>query len=147
MAKKKRKRRSFVPESEAKNAVKKSFREFNWRLAGKLLLSFAVIFSIYHVLLKLGEIYNNKFLYDYTVILYIIITCVLFAAFVIMNRGVSNDIPTKEQLTDEWTDGEKEKFIEDLKASRKRAKKILIYLIPFIFTLLFDVVYLLFLVK
>lgn len=147
MSKKRKKRRSFVPESEAKNAIKKSFREFNWKLAGKLFLSFAVIFSLYHILLKAAVVINNKFLYDFTVIFYIVATCILFAVFVFMNKGLSNDIPTKEQLTDEWTDEQKTKFIEDLKVSRKKAKKVLIILIPFIMTLLFDIVYLLFLVK
>ncbi|MBQ4117117.1 MAG: hypothetical protein IJD37_07050 [Clostridia bacterium] len=147
MAKKKhRKRRSFVPESEAKNAVKKSFAEFNWKLFGKLILSFIIIFSLYQLGLKLGELYNPVII-TVVVVTYVIATTVLAAAFIIMNRGISNDIPTKEQLNDNMSDEEKEKFIADLIESRKKAKKILLVLIPLIFTLLFDMLYLFFLVK
>ena len=146
MAKKKhRKRRSFVPESEAKNAVKKSFSEFNWKLFGKLVLSFVIIFSLYQLGLKLGEIYNPTII-TVVVVTYVIATTILAAVFIIMNRGVSNDIPTKEQLNDNMSDEEKEKFIADLTESKRKAKKILLILIPLIFTLLFDMVYLFFLV-
>ncbi len=144
MAKKKnKKKRSFVPESEAKSALKKTFSDFNWKLFGKLVLSFVIIFSLYHFGLKLGEIYTPVII-TVVVVTYVIATSVLAAAFIIMNRGVSNDIPTKEQLRDDMTDEEKEKFIESLIASRKRAKKLLLVLIPLIFTLLFDMLYLLF---
>lgn len=147
MAKKKhRKRRSFIPESEAKNAVKKSFAEFNWKLFGKLILSFVIIFGLYQLGLKFGEIYNPVII-TVVVVTYVIATTVLASAFIIMNRGVSNDIPTKEQLNDDMSDEEKEKFIADLIESRKKAKKILLVLIPLIFTLLFDMLYLFFLVK
>ncbi len=147
MSKKKKKRRSFIPESEAKNAVKKSFAEFNWRLLGKLLLYFVVIFGLYQLGLKLAEIYNIRLILDIVVTVYIIATAVLAAIFIIMNRGMSNDIPTKEQLRDDMTDKQKEEFIENLLKSRKKAKKLLFVLIPLIFTLLFDMLYLLFLVK
>lgn len=147
MAKKKnRKKRSFIPESEAKNAVKKSFAEFNWRLFGKLILSFVIIFSLYQLGLKLGELYNPTII-TVVVVTYVIATTILAVAFIIMNKGVSNDIPTKEQLRDDMSDEEKEKFIADLTESRKKAKKLLLVLIPLIFTLLFDMLYLFFLVK
>ena len=147
MAKKKnRKKRSFIPESEAKNAVKKSFAEFNWRLFGKLILSFVIIFSLYQLGLKLGELYNPTII-TVVVVTYVIATTILAVAFIIMNKGVSNGIPTKEQLRDDMSDEEKEKFIADLTESRKKAKKLLLVLIPLIFTLLFDMLYLFFLVK
>ena len=147
MAKKKnRKKRSFIPESDAKNAVKKSFAEFNWKLFGKLILSFVIIFSLYQLGLKLGELYNPTII-TVVVVTYVIATTILAVAFIIMNKGVSNDIPTKEQLRDDMSDEEKEKFIADLTESRKKAKKLLLVLIPLIFTLLFDMLYLFFLVK
>lgn len=145
MAKKKhKKRRSFVPESEAKNAVKKSFAEFNWKLFGKLVLSFVIIFGLYQLCLKLGELYNQLII-TAVVLTYVIATTILAAVFIIMNRGVSNDIPTKEQLRDDMSNEEKEKFINDLIESKRKAKKILLVLIPLIFTLLFDMIYLFFL--
>ena len=67
MSKKKKKRRSIIPESEAKNAVKKSFAEFNWRILGKLILYFTIIFGLYQLGIKLAEIYNNKLILDIVV--------------------------------------------------------------------------------
>ena len=145
MAKKKhRKRKSFIPESEAKDALKKSFSEFNWNLLGRLALYFIIIFGLYQLGLKLGELYN-PIIITAVVVTYVIATTILAAVFIIMNRGVSNDIPTKEQLRDDMSDEEKEKFITDLIESKRKAKKILLVLIPLIFTLLFDMVYLFFL--
>ncbi|MBR5322931.1 MAG: hypothetical protein IKU48_05245 [Clostridia bacterium] len=145
MAKKKhRKRKSFIPESEAKDALKKSFSEFNWNLLGRLAFYFIIIFGLYQLGLKLGELYN-PIIITAVVVTYVIATTILSAVFIIMNRGVSNDIPTKEQLRDDMSDEEKEKFITDLIESKRKAKKILLVLIPLIFTLLFDMVYLFFL--
>ena len=144
MAKKKhKKRRSFVPESEAKTALKKSFSEFNWNLFGKLALSFVIIFGLYQLGLKLGELYNQVII-TAVVLTYVIATTILAAAFIIINRGISNDIPTKEQLRDDMSNEEKEKFITDLIESRKKAKKVLLWLIPFLFTLLIDAIVLIF---
>ncbi len=145
MAKKKRKRRSFVPESEAKEAVKKSFREFNWKLLGKLVLIFAAVFGIYQLFLKLAEIYGNRLLADVTVIVYIALTTILLVVFIIINKGVSNDIPTKEQLRDDWTDKQKQEYIDSLIESKKKARPLMLLIIPLVFTLLIDMIYLLFL--
>ena len=145
MSKKKRKRRSFVPESEAKEAVKKSFREFNWKLLGKLVLIFAAVFGIYQLFLKLAEIYGNRLLADVTVIVYIALTTILLVVFIIINKGVSNDIPTKEQLRDDWTDKQKQEYIDSLIESKKKARPLMLLIIPLVFTLLIDMIYLLFL--
>ena len=145
MSKKKRNRRSFVPESEAKNALKKSFGELNWRLLGRLALSFVIIFGLYQLGLKVADYTRNPVIVDVLVITYVVATTVIGSTFIILNRGVSNDVPTKDQLKDTMTDEEKEKFIENLVNSRKKAKKLLLVLIPLVFTLLFDMLYLLFL--
>lgn len=147
MAKKRKKRKSFVPESEAKDALKKSFSEFNWKLLGKLGINFVIIYGLFLFGLKMAEIYRLEFLVKVIYIVYISATTVLASVFIFMNRGISNDVPTKEQLRDDWSDEKKEEFIKDLIQSRKKAKKLLLILIPLIFTLLFDTVYLFFLVK
>ena len=134
-----------MPESEAKEAVKKSFREFNWKLLGKLVLIFAAVFGIYQLFLKLAEIYGNRLLADVTVIVYIALTTILLVVFIIINKGVSNDIPTKEQLRDDWTDKQKQEYIDSLIESKKKARPLMLLIIPLVFTLLIDMIYLLFL--
>ena len=147
MSKKRKKRRSFIPESEAKTALKKSFKEFNWRLAGKIFILFVIVFSIFQLCMKLAEIYNSFLIQQITVSVYTAIATVLGALFIIINGGLSTDIPRKDQLKDSLTDKEKEEIIELVKTRREKAKKLLIYLAPFVFTLLLDTLFLLLFVK
>ena len=99
---------------------------------------------MYRFLVELGDKYQNLLILDITVYGYIAVTGILSVVFIIWNRGVSKDVPTKEQLRDDMTDEEKEKFITDLIESRKKAKKVLLWLIPFLFTLLIDAIVLIF---
>lgn len=147
MSKKRKKRRSFIPESEAKTALKKSFKEFNWQLAGKILLLFVIVFSVFQLCMRLAEMYEIFVLQQITVFVYTAIATLLGAMFIIINGGVSSDIPRKDQLRDDLSDGEKEKIIELVKLRREKAKKLLVYLVPFVFTLLLDTLYLLLFVK
>lgn len=147
MAKKRKKRRSFIPESEAKTALKKSFREFNWRLAGKVFVLFVIVFSVFQLCMKLAEIYDSFLIQQITVIVYTAIATILGALFIIINGGVSSDIPRKDQLKDSLSDNEKEEIIELVKVRRAKAKKLLVYLAPFVFTLLLDTLFLLLFVK
>lgn len=138
----KKQKRSFIPESEAKTQLKKSLKAFNYKLALKLLISFVIVFSVYQLCIQIAAKTGILLIQDITLALYTGATTVLAAAFIIMNRGVSNDIPTPEQLPRDWTDRRKKEFIENYAASKKKAKKLLIVLIPLLFTLLIDVVYL-----
>lgn len=147
MAKKHKKRRKTPLDSEAKSALQKSLRELNWKLLGRVAGLFVLVFSFYQICLNIAAQLNSVLIQQITVITYTAITTVLAVIFVFINGGISNDIPTKEQLSDELTDKEKEEFIEFIKNRRKKAKRILLYLIPFIFTLLFDTLYLFLFVK
>ncbi len=97
--------------------------------------------------MKLAEIYNSFLIQQITVSVYTAIATVLGALFIIINGGLSTDIPRKDQLKDSLTDKEKEEIIELVKTRREKAKKLLIYLAPFVFTLLLDTLFLLLFVK
>ena len=147
MAKKRKKRNNSVSPSTPGNAVVRSIKEVNWKIVGKLALYFVLFFGLYQLSIQLCEHNNYTWLYDVVIISYVIATSVLCVTFVILNKGISNDIPTKEQLRDDWDDAKKEKYITDLIAGKKKAKKLLFILIPLIFTLLYEVMYLTFFVK
>ena len=142
MSKSKKKRNTAKQKIEEVKAS--AFAKLDKKLLLKVFINFILVFSIYRVLVELGERYRSHLILSLTVYGYIAITGILSIIFIILNRGVSNDVPTKEQLNDEMTDEEKEKFIEDLIQSRKKAKKVLVYLVPFIFTLLLDAIVLVF---
>ena len=141
------KRKKFTPESDGRKNLRKSLEELNWRLVGKLLLSFTVIFGLYVTLLKVAEINRSFLMQDIVMIVYSSVTTVVLCIFIVLNRGISRDIPTKEQLNSKWSDKEKTEFIEKYVKSKEKAKKWLIILIPLLFTLLFDMMYLILFVK
>ena len=141
------KRKNVTLENDSRNNLKKSFGELNWRLVGKLLLSFTIIFGLYVTLLKVAEINRSFLMQDIVMIVYSSVTTVVFCIFIVLNRGISRDIPTKEQLNQSWSDSQKTEFIEKYVKSKEKAKKWLIILIPLLFTLLFDMMYLVLFVK
>lgn len=139
------KRKKKNPTKEKVESITRSaFSKLDKKLLLKVFINFILVFSVYRILVDLGERYENPLILEITVYSYIVITGILSILFIIWNRGLSNDVPTKEQLNDEMTDEEKEKFITDLITSRKKAKIVLLYLIPFIFTLLLDAIVLVF---
>jgi len=140
--KKKRKKRSFVPESEAKTELKRKLKQFNRKIVIRLLISFVVVFGIYQLCIKLSEIYGIFLIQEIMLSVYYIATTVIACIFIVQNRGISNDIPTPDQLSPNWSAEKKEDFIEKYKASKEKAKKWLYILIPLIFTLLIDTIYL-----
>ena len=146
MAKKIKKKR-YSSESNNKRDIQNSFKEFNWRLAGKLLLSFTIIFGLYVTLLKIAENNRSLLMQDIVMIVYSSVTTIVLCIFIVLNRGISKDIPTKEQLNENWSDEKKTQFIENYVKSKEKAKKWLIILIPLLFTLLFDMMYLVLFVK
>ena len=145
MAKHKKRKKS--DNTKTVSALQKSLNTLNWSLIRKLAIRFALVFSVYQLCLKLAVYFETRLIQDITLIVYTSAATVLAVVFIFVNGGLSRDIPTKEQLKDSLTDREKEDIIELVKVRRKKAKKILIYLIPFIFTLLFDMLYLIFFTK
>ncbi|MCI8331263.1 MAG: hypothetical protein HFE78_00325 [Clostridiales bacterium] len=68
----------------------------------------------------------------------------LFLAYIIINRGVSNDVPEPEQLSDGLSGQEKAALIEEIKRRHKQARPLLYFLFPLVFIVGFDVVYTMF---
>ena len=129
--------------------LKRQFRQneeqtkrFNWRLFCMLLVCFAVIFGLYQLLLHLAVWLNEPMIQEATLIIYSGALTVLFVIFVILNKGISKDIPTKEVLPDTWEDEKKEKFIESYVIGKQKARKLLLFIIPLVLTLLIDMIYL-----
>lgn len=150
MAKKKRKKITIVPDSEAKEAVKKSFREMNWKTIIKLILLFALFYGFYQFVLQMAKPYGlpvYETVCTVVVCAYVLATTVLGVVYIILNKGISNDIPTKEMLRDDWSDEKKEKYIEELTKGKKKARKLLFFIAPLVFTLLIDMLMLLFFAK
>jgi len=65
----------------------------------------------------------------------------LIVVFVLINKGISNDVPTREQLSDSMSKAEKDAFIEEVKDCRRRARPLLIPIIPLALIVGFDILF------
>lgn len=99
-----------------------------------LVLNFAILFTVYQILLALHPLIGT--------ILYIIAAAALAIAYYIVNRGFGTPVTDDDALPASWSPVEKCAYVEDAKARHARAKKILLWFFPVILTLLFDVTYL-----
>ena len=120
--------------------IGKEKKKIDKKLVIKLLISFFVIFSVYFTLMKVAEIYGILLIQKITFFTYIGAITLLGSLYVIFNRGVSRDVPTESDLPDTMSKEEKEEFIKMRLHDREKAKKVLIFLLPFVVTLLVDVI-------
>lgn len=122
-------RRNDARETELGRAVK----QFNWKLAAKLAVSFIVIGTIYVVCV----IYRQAFI----VHLYAILLLVLSVAYVVLARGYSIKPFDESLFPDDWDAERRRKYLEGDIKRKKIAKNLLIFIIPIMLTFMFDMIY------
>ena len=117
-------------------------KRFNWRLAAVLAASTVASFALYNVLVDITALRVDGI--PVIMPIYIVIVTVLLSLVIIFNSGFSTKPITVDMLrSDDGTD-DKEllRVCETLNERKKIAKKLMIVLIPFVFTLFFDMIYL-----
>jgi hypothetical protein len=140
MSKKKKKSRSMVYSPEAIGSVKKSLRQFNWRRALSIALSTLAVFAIFEALLSY-EAQKRLTFSPVTAVYYTIVT-VLAVTVIILNHGFSKKPFTPDMVREDITREEAEAICRKLNRHKAIAKKLMFILVPFIFALLLDVIYL-----
>ncbi len=91
---------------------------------------FIVLFGIFEALIKI----EFKPVYP----IYLSALTILLAAFLLLNKGFSNQLPTEEMLPPEWSKEEKKLFCEKLARDKSHARVLLIFIIPLLFIFLID---------
>ena len=91
----------------------------------------AAVFGLYRVMMTLPY-------FEITLGIYMVSLLALIVAYMIYNRGMTRRGVTADMLPDEWSDGQKEEFIEDGKRRMKRSSWMLILIMAFLFTFAFD---------
>ena len=136
--KNKKKRRSFAEESPLKSQL----RRFNWKRLLLLLLTTALAFGVYEVLIALNFLPIGGI--PIIMPVYFIIVTTLLCAVLILNSGISTKKITPDMIRmREDEDTEYLKGICDkLNARKDIAKRLMFVLLPFLFAILFDVIYL-----
>lgn len=125
-------KRKINRENKADTSRKKS--NFNFKLLFQLIGTFILVFGIYQT--------ACYFAFKPILPIYLVITTVLLCVYIVLNRGFSVKPPLAEQLPDAWSEETKQKYIEEDIERKKKAKKLMIWIFPFVLTFLIDMVYL-----
>ena len=107
---------------------------------GKVLLvvNTVLFFTVYRVLISYGELTDKTFLAFLSMVVYLTLLLGFTIAYLVYNRFFYRHGLTKEQLSDEWSDEEKEAFLADAAARVQKSKWMLTVIIPLLFTFLID---------
>ncbi len=118
--------------SAAAAELKESAKRFKWKLAGIMLAIFAVLCTVYFVLLRLYVFWASPVLYT--------VAAVLFLAFFFVNRGFSRETPPRDALPDTWSEQQKDKYLENDFVRKTFAKNIMVVLVPVFGVVMVDMV-------
>lgn len=123
-------------ESDKAELLKKEKSRTNRRRLLMCAVVFIVLFGIFEALIKI----EFKPVYP----IYLSALTILLAAFLLLNKGFSNQLPTEEMLPETWNADEKKLFLEKLARDKARARVLLIFVIPLLFIFLIDFIILFF---
>lgn len=139
---KKKKSMTASVEKSSAGAVKAQIKKFNWKRALLIALCTIAAFAVYEVLiaaptLRIGGI-------PIIMPIYLGIVTVLLCAIFILNSGISQKPVTPEMLRMS-EDEDEDTLIEicnRINARKAKAKKLMFVLLPFLFSVFFDMIYL-----
>ena len=123
-------------ESDKAELLKKEKSRTNRRRLLMCAVVFIVLFGIFEALIKI----EFKPVYP----IYLSALTILLAAFLLLNKGFANQLPTEEMLPETWNADEKKLFLEKLARDKARARVLLIFVIPLLFIFLIDFIILFF---
>ncbi|MBE6540932.1 MAG: hypothetical protein E7672_00575 [Ruminococcaceae bacterium] len=101
-----------------------------------IFLNFIVFWGLLHLIILLSDTLRMMWIFYVGMTLYGILLGVLFVVFYVMN-GFTFDgkEKTEEDLTDEWDHKQKREYLEKLKVSRAKAKKLIYFILPLVMTI------------
>ena len=102
-------------------------------LLATLIVASVVIFGIYRLLI-------NYYYFELVIIAYMVIETVFVAVYVIYNRGFSRRGVTREMLPSDWSEEEKDSFIDSGKQRMRKSRWMLIFIFAFMFTFAMDII-------
>lgn len=99
-----------------------------------------LFFTLYRVLLHLGEQTQDTFYSFVCMVLYLALLLGFTLAYLIYNRFFYRNGITHEQLPQDWSAEKKIAFLEDAKNRQDRSKWMLTFIFPLVLTFLIDAV-------
>lgn len=120
--------------------IQRTAKPFGFKKTLLLLLSTLAAFALLEGVIVLEAAAGLSF--SPITLLYYLITALLFLAIVFLNRGFSKKELTPDMLEADTPKEEAEKICARINHQKKLAKKLMVWLVPFVFAILFDLIYL-----
>ena len=116
------------------NGEKKSLK-LTWKtvlMLVALILVTVALFGFYEIMMRTSSLFR------FVLPAYMIISALLILIFLLYNRGFSRKGVTPEMLPEEWTEEQKNDFIEDGKRRLRKSRWMIIPIFAFLFTFAVD---------
>ncbi len=126
-----------LAEAKSVSATKKPF---NFKRALLIAISTLAAFTVYEALISVNFLPVGGV--PVIMPVYFIITTLLVCAIVFLNRGFSVKEVTPEMFKGEAESDELQKICDNINRQKKTAKKLMLVLLPFLFSIFFDMIYL-----
>ena len=133
----KKKKTTALAESKPAGAPKKPF---NFKRALLIAVSTLAAFAVYETLISVNFLPVGGV--PVIMPVYFVITTLLVCAIVFLNRGFSVKEVTPDMFNGEADSGELQKICDNINRQKKTAKKLMLVLLPFLFSIFFDMIYL-----
>ncbi len=142
MAKHKKNKKKHNVAAASASPLKSQLKRFNWKRLLLIILLTVLVFGVYEALISANFLPIGGI--PIIMPVYFIITTVLLCAVLILNSGISTKEVTPEMLrmSEDDDSAHLEEICAKLNARKKIAKKLMLVILPFLFAILFDVIYL-----
>lgn len=139
---KKHKKKKISAANAAESPIRAKLKRFNWWRLILIVLSTALAFGVYEALIAANFLPIGGI--PIIMPVYFIIVTILLIAIIIMNSGISTKGVTPDMIrtSEDESEAHLAEICEKLNARKVIAKKLMLVLLPFLFAILFDVLYL-----
>lgn len=121
-----------------KNTTKKELSPAARQLAVSLVINSLLVMFVYYGALAL----NIPIIAHLVTVAYMVIFGGFLIAYIAYNRAFSRKDVTADMLPDDWTDEQKQNYINDGKIRAEKSRWMLSVIIPFLVTFIADTLYL-----
>jgi uncharacterized membrane protein (DUF485 family) len=128
----------FGASKNPKNSSKKELSPASRQLAVSLVINSLLVMFVYYGALAL----NIPIIAHLVTVAYMVIFGAFLVAYIAYNRAFSRKDVTADMLPDDWTDEQKQNYINDGKIRAEKSRWMLSVIIPFLVTFIADTLYL-----
>ncbi len=122
------------------NAPKTPRQKQNLRNLILLTVNTVLFFAVYRILLYYAELTDDTYWSFLVMVLYLTLLLGFTVGYLIYNRFLYRNGLTKDQLSPDWSEEQKEAFLAEGKHRLDRSKWVMLIIFPLLFTFLMDII-------